>query len=182
MISRIHNDRNGKVHAIGIYQANSDHGYKRHPGGNVNVIVTPKAHPVVLVLCSYEPVTWNVQIEPGASVSQIVVGGYHRQKVTGAGTTVPTTVQTYETSAAWGPNVQVGDSYFYAYKRPDAPQESTHFPLDVQGQAFFREHQEYERQQDLDEWRKLFYSLESATGEKDVSTFQGTYHGRQFYI
>lgn len=183
MLSRIHNDKNGRVHVVGIYEANSDHGGGRHPGGKVNIIVSPKPQPVVLVLCSYEPVTWNVSIEPGASVSKIVIGGYHAQKVVGQGANIPTFVHTYEASAAWGPNVHIGGEHFYTYKHLHAPPDNTYIPVvDSRHRDFMIEHMEYERHEELSKWRKLFYALESASGETDISSFQGGYKGNQFYI
>lgn len=178
MISRIHNDKSGRVHVVGIYESNSDHGYGRHPGGKVNIIATPKAQQVVLVLCSYEPVTWNVSIAPGAAVSKIVLGGYHAQKIIGQGANIPTSVHTYEASVAWGANVQIGGEYFYTYKHLNAPSDNTYIPVvDTRHRDFMIEHMEYERQEELSKWRKLFYALESASGETDISSFQGTYKG-----
>ncbi|MBY0548293.1 MAG: hypothetical protein K2W95_13440 [Candidatus Obscuribacterales bacterium] len=44
------------------------------------------------------------------------------------------------------------------------------------------EHMEYERQEELNKWRELFYALETASGETDISSFQGAYKGNQFFI
>jgi hypothetical protein len=38
---------------------------------------------VVLVLTSYEPVNWNVEADPGARISAVLLGGYNPSQVSG---------------------------------------------------------------------------------------------------
>ena len=52
--------------------------------GTVQVFVMKSAHPIVLVLSSYEPVTWSLQLQNGAKVSHVLLSGYHASQVYGA--------------------------------------------------------------------------------------------------
>jgi hypothetical protein len=49
------------------------------------VTVRRSPQPIVLVLCSYEPVQWQLKMEPGARLGAVLVGGYHDSSVLGAG-------------------------------------------------------------------------------------------------
>lgn len=177
MLSKFKNNKDGKVHVVGVYESNPFSGFRRDDyAGTVDVIVTPKAQPVVLVLSSYERVNWNVTITSGASVSKIIIGGFHKQKVVGQGARIPAIVYTYDLSETWGPNVQLGGNYFYIYAPWCAPFEDTELPT---SKALSVD----QRRQDLNEWGKLFRALESS-GETDISSFQGAYNGdrKQFFI
>lgn len=75
------------VEGVGIYEAREK---IARPGesrstGRVVVTVRRSARPLVLVLCSYEPVQWHLKLEPGARLSAVLVGGYHDSVVLGAG-------------------------------------------------------------------------------------------------
>lgn len=185
LAGRLSNDVSGHVHVVGIYESGETRGFRQHPMGAVNIIVSKKSEPVVLVLCSYEPVSWNVTLEPGATVKQIILGGYHAQTVTGPlSKEIPITVHTYEATSAWAANVRILGGYFTTYKLPDAPsEEASHMGMmPPDARAAFREHLEYERAEDEKDWRNLLHALETDSAEKTISTFQGNYKGSQFYI
>jgi hypothetical protein len=87
------------IQAVGVYEAeNSSRGAgptaKRWPGP-IMVIVRPADRPIVLVLTSYEAVTWNLNVMPGARLKAILLGGYHSSTVTGAGNTRIVSIQPY---------------------------------------------------------------------------------------
>ncbi|MFX1681889.1 hypothetical protein PV762_21965 [Mitsuaria sp. CC2] len=79
--------REAQVEGIGIYEAREK---IAQPGqsrsiGRVDVVVRRSARPVVLVLCSYEAVQWNLKLESGARLGAVLVGGYYDSTVKGAG-------------------------------------------------------------------------------------------------
>lgn len=87
------------IQAVGVYEAeNSSRGAgaatQRWPGP-ITVFVRPADRPIVLVLTSYEAVTWNLQVMPGARLKAILLGGYHTSTVTGAGQTRIVSIQPY---------------------------------------------------------------------------------------
>lgn len=75
----------------------------------VPVRVVATKTPIILVLCSYESVLWEVRPDKGAKIEKIIVGGYHLQAI--RGTDAPVTYRTYEP--------KVNSTYFYAYKKDD---------------------------------------------------------------
>jgi len=77
------NKNQSALHLIGIYEARGDHRIDYRPTGEVTVQVAKQKQPIVLALSAYEPVKWNIQAEPGAEISKIIVNGYHDQQVVG---------------------------------------------------------------------------------------------------
>lgn len=73
-----------KVMVVGVYEA--DVGSQRvsgvHPTGTVRVTVGPGKGPLVLVLASYESVTWMVQ-DGGRPIAAILLSGYQPSTVAG---------------------------------------------------------------------------------------------------
>jgi hypothetical protein len=63
------------LHTIGIYGQESS--------GDDRVYVTVKntGRPMVIVLCSYMETQWNVTIEPGADVRQLIASGWFEQEI-----------------------------------------------------------------------------------------------------
>ena len=63
------------LHTIGIYA--------QEASGDDRVYVTVKntGRPMVIVLCSYMETQWNVTVEPGAEVRQLVASGWFEQEV-----------------------------------------------------------------------------------------------------
>jgi hypothetical protein len=74
-----------RVLAVGIYEAaDGEHSFRGpRKAGTVQVFVMKSEHPIVLVLSSYEPVTWSVQLQNGAKVSHVLLSGYHASQVYG---------------------------------------------------------------------------------------------------
>jgi hypothetical protein len=70
-----------QLHVVGISAGGTTRG-----DGKVDVRVT-RPGPSVLVLSSYEPTAWNVVVEPGAFVQQIILSGYYAQSVSAPGGT-----------------------------------------------------------------------------------------------
>ncbi len=73
-----------RVSVVGVYEAASgSHGHgQARKAGTIRVTVAPGRGPLVLVLASYEPVTWLVQ-DGGRPISAILLSGYHPSQVIG---------------------------------------------------------------------------------------------------
>ncbi len=73
------------LHAIGVYEGmlpgNAQRGFQQHPEGTVEVVVNRTPRPVVLFLSSYESVNWVIRTPSGTRIAQIVLSGYHPQRV-----------------------------------------------------------------------------------------------------
>ncbi|MGK7900718.1 MAG: hypothetical protein AB4352_04760 [Hormoscilla sp.] len=72
-----------ELHVISVYEARSDHRAGYHPTGLVEVKVQRQEKPIILALSAYEPVHWNVTLEPGVKVEYIILNGYHQQSISG---------------------------------------------------------------------------------------------------
>jgi hypothetical protein len=64
----------------GVYETRGDHGFDYHPMG-AGTVTWSQPGDNVLVLGAYEPTTWTVTVEAGASLSRIIAIGYHEQIV-----------------------------------------------------------------------------------------------------
>lgn len=84
-----------ELHLIGVYEATSAHGNGARTTGTVEVNVERQNKPIILALSAYEPINWNVTVEPGAVIEKIIVNGYHNQTVWGV-SGIPIETRTYE--------------------------------------------------------------------------------------
>lgn len=94
--------RGARVEAVGVYQGPKS-GLRSEEGrnmGQVTVNVRRASQPVVVVLSSYEPVLWNLKLDPGVQLRAVLVSGYHASRVTGAGSARV---------------LQIGRNYAYAF-------------------------------------------------------------------
>jgi hypothetical protein len=97
-----------KVYAAGAYGGSKqDFQIDRsgHEATRMDVAVNQPDVPVALMLGSYEPTVWNIGWTPGTRILAVLVGGYHRQVITGLPANVPVLVSTHENRGACG--------YFY---------------------------------------------------------------------
>lgn len=80
-----------EVHVIGVYEGsyppNAGHG--SDVPYQIDVAIKGKMVPVVLVLMSYEPVSWQFSVDDGVRVSEVVLSSYHHARVIGLGSDVP---------------------------------------------------------------------------------------------
>jgi hypothetical protein len=90
-----------EVHVVGLYES-------RRTKAVVEVRAADR--PVILVLCAYEPVTWEVRPAPGARLVEVIAAGYHAQRVEGAG--VPVTTYSYDERSRAPDGKPL---YFYTY-------------------------------------------------------------------
>jgi hypothetical protein len=77
---------NADVRAVGVYEAaDGSHGVgQASKSGTVRVFVSRSSRPIVLVLSSYEPVNWVLQLQDGAKVSNILLSSYNSSQAFGA--------------------------------------------------------------------------------------------------
>lgn len=102
-------DQPAKVFAAGAY-GGRDLGFQIDQSGSeagrIDVAVNqPGGAPVILMLGSYDPTIWHVGWSRGTRIAAVLVGGYHRQVVTGLPKDVPVLVSTYDNKGPCG--------YFY---------------------------------------------------------------------
>jgi len=79
--------KDARIEAVGVYEGWAPANTPRGPSNPipVEVRVRRSAQPIVLVLCSYDPVRWTLLLEKGAKLAAVLVSGYHESKVEGAG-------------------------------------------------------------------------------------------------
>lgn len=73
-----------------------------HEATRMDVAVNQPNAPVVLMLGSYEPTVWSIGWTPGTRILAVLVGGYHRQLVTGLPANVPVLVSTHDNHGSCG--------------------------------------------------------------------------------
>ena len=76
-----------------------------HEAGRIDVGVNRPGEAVALMLGSYDPTVWHIGWTSGTRIVAVLVGGYHRQVVTGLPKDVPLIVSTYDNKGPCG--------YFY---------------------------------------------------------------------
>ncbi|MFH1871963.1 MAG: hypothetical protein ABIK82_09280 [Pseudomonadota bacterium] len=85
------------LHGIGVYEGSYPsgvlHSYGYHPDGSIDVSVHTKGRPVILALSSYEPVVWNIKLDDGVVIKEIILSGHHPSKVVGVESNVRITRQ-----------------------------------------------------------------------------------------
>jgi hypothetical protein len=60
------------------------------------VEVQPTGRPIVIAVCAYSRVKWELRVAPGADVKRVLVGGYESQEITGVPNGIPVEIHTYE--------------------------------------------------------------------------------------
>ncbi|HUE69649.1 MAG TPA: hypothetical protein VMP01_02075 [Pirellulaceae bacterium] len=93
------------VYAIGIYEAGS-------ADDRVVVRIESAPRPVVLAVCAWETVHWDVRLGAGVELIKVIASGHHPQKVLGTDASVQLL------SAAGDEPAEVRDKAFFAYMRP----------------------------------------------------------------
>jgi hypothetical protein len=84
-----------ELHLIGVYEANAEHGKRNLSKSAIEVKVERRNKPIILALSAYEPVNWNVTVEPGTVINKIIVNGYNNQTVSGV-SGIPIEEHSYE--------------------------------------------------------------------------------------
>lgn len=110
-----------EVHVVGLYEGELPAGLKRRPGapppgqpavhpvGTAVVELHPTDRPVVLVLCAYEPVKWELRPVDGAKPHKLILAGYYDQQVAGLPDGVPVEHYSHEGGGS--------ADYFYVYSK-----------------------------------------------------------------
>ncbi len=107
-----------ELHLIGIYEADSNHHFGKHPTGIAQVKITRQDKPMILVLSSYEPVKWHLQLAPGVQIEKIILNGYHDQQIAGV-SGIPVEEYSYQDTGNY-----LGDFPFRSYSPAFADQLS----------------------------------------------------------
>ena len=88
--SKVLHEKEKMLHVISVYEGGyptgTSHSYNYHPDGRIDVTVknNPNASSVVLVLTSYEPVNWYVDVQKGVKIEKIILSSYENSsKVSG---------------------------------------------------------------------------------------------------
>lgn len=68
---------NDELHVVSVYEASSD---SHRTPSEINVTVTVKK-PITLLLNSYEPIIWNINLEDGAKINQIYLSSHYDSEV-----------------------------------------------------------------------------------------------------
>jgi hypothetical protein len=90
-------DDDDEVQVVGVYQTRSDHSGGYHPVGTGRVKLDRPGRQT-LVLSSYEPTNWKLEIGPGVELQAVYATGYHAQTVElPAGLNVPVTTTSHQT-------------------------------------------------------------------------------------
>lgn len=102
-----------ELHVVGLYEGADPPGVRQQrgdvpPQGSAAVEVQPTGRPIVLVLCAYDPVKWDVRVGQGAKLGKVILSGYYDQEAHGIPAGIPIEKYTY-----------VGKSrrYFHAHGR-----------------------------------------------------------------
>jgi hypothetical protein len=101
------------VEAVSVYEAVALRAPGTpHSGEPVSVVVRQTSRPVVLVLSSHQAVHWKITVAPDATLSAVLLSGYGKSTVSGAGKALVTSI-----------------GGFYAFKRGSA--EFKHLETEV---------------------------------------------------
>jgi len=81
-----------------------------HSATQIDVEIDQPGKPIVLMLGAYEPTIWTIRLSPETKVLAALIGGYHKQVVTGLSLSIPSLVSTYDNRGPCG----------YFYVSPDS--------------------------------------------------------------
>ncbi|MFB8797199.1 MAG: hypothetical protein U7126_23910 [Microcoleus sp.] len=109
---------NKELHLIAVYEATSPQENGNRAKSAIEVKVERQNKPIILALSAYEPLNWNVTVEPGAVIEKILVNGYHNQTISGV-TGIPIEEHSYD---------ETGDYLGNFIYKWDATTESTNTP------------------------------------------------------
>jgi hypothetical protein len=99
-LKKQHENR-GVVCVVGLYES------RERPAV---VEITDTTRPIILVVCAYDRVTWQIKAAKGVDLVRVIASGYHAQRV--EGTDVPVTNFSYDEGRV-APDGKT--SFFYAY-------------------------------------------------------------------
>lgn len=99
-LKKQHENR-GVVCVVGLYES------RNRPAV---VEITDTTRPIILVVCAYEGVTWQIKVAKGVDLVRVIASGYHAQRV--EGTDVPVTNFSYDEGRV-GPDGKT--RYFYTH-------------------------------------------------------------------
>lgn len=109
-------DDQAELHVAGLYEGRPPEGKRKggqHPLGLAEVHVEFPGQPIVLALCAYEPVKWQVRLAEGVQLKKVLLSGYYDQEVAGLPDGVPVSTEN-----------ERGQRYrFYDYSKDRLPRQ-----------------------------------------------------------
>ena len=151
------------VYMINVYETNSSHSFGNHPMGSATVNVSEQPVDIVLVLGSYEPVTWKLQGKGVARIKRLILHGYHQQIADGDDLSVPAEEYSYFN------NSYIPSSYYWALPGDICKDDSEVSP------------EEYSHNSSVCRSFEVRDSIESLIGY-DVDAFAGSYRATEFDV
>ncbi len=187
-----------ELHVVGVYQASSDHQFCYSTVGKASVRVLNTGKPIILALSSYEPVSWDISLDPGTDLQKIILGGYHAQYVhsisgNSSSNPIPMSSYTYYSSENLTQGSDPGNNFFYDARnqtsgklydwasQPSMCPESAAVPVDQRVPFKTTGEYYYAYQQSGSEYQKWASKLKTVTG-LDIKSFQGSYSGTSFAV
>jgi hypothetical protein len=101
--------KDAQIEAVGVYQATGGRTSDKK-AATIKINVRRSAKPLVLVLTAYEPIRWEINLEPGAKIATILQGGYEESQVIGGGSSRVTNIGRLYSYEAKGSNYDILDS------------------------------------------------------------------------
>lgn len=101
-----------ELHVVTVYEGQPDPQFLNHRRGRVRVTVQPRPRPIVLSKNAYEPIQWEITVEPGAVLQRIVVQGYGAPILVGVPDGVDVQLITPPCSLAYGWEVSSGGARY----------------------------------------------------------------------
>jgi hypothetical protein len=175
-----------ELHVVGVYEGSSDHGGCYSTRAPVSVRVRNTGKPIILALSAYEPVLWNISLDEGAQVKEIILGGYHSQNIND----IPVNVSKQYTflNGVGSQGVDTGSGVFIDARNPSGKiyhgtscAENAAVPMDQR--IYFKSGGEYyyAYAQGSTQYTKWASKLKTVTG-LDVKSFQGKPSGTTFTV
>lgn len=102
-----------ELHVISVYEGRTNPGFHPEPEGTVTVNVRSRPKPIVLLLASYEPTVWRLQLDPGVQLASVITQGNGIQSVVGtpAGVLIEHRAPDSHCGVAYGWEISTGESY-----------------------------------------------------------------------
>jgi hypothetical protein len=95
--------RGTMIQMVGVYESDAvKRGFAERKMGPVRIRMPASASPVLLVVTSYEPVEWRIDMSPGARLTGVIALGYYRPIVTGIAPGTPVVInELNESCPSW---------------------------------------------------------------------------------
>ncbi|PCJ46671.1 MAG: hypothetical protein COA99_02365 [Moraxellaceae bacterium] len=152
------------TYMIGVYETHSNHSGGNHPMGNATVNISEQPSNIILVLSSYEPVTWDIQGEGADNIERLIVHGYHDQVVIEDNLSISAEEYTH-----LGTGSYISNNYYWPQPE-DICRDDTEVPPE-----------EYSQNNRICNSIEVQENIEALIGQ-EIDVFAGTYSATEFNI